>query len=166
MYAGRRFPSNALRERFWFLGNGWLPLGAEMASWAAARHQVDHRHPLFDRRLIEFGFGIPEDCRRRDGQRKFVMREAMKELLPELIYRRRTKMDFSMAMWEQLDALGGAALFDGMRIADRGWVDGARLGRMCSNALEKYRSGGDPSGPWVVWTAYAIETWLRLDEAA
>jgi asparagine synthase (glutamine-hydrolysing) len=166
MYQGRTFPSHAQRERYWFLGNGWLPLGCELNNWSSARHQVDHRHPLFDRRLIEFGFGIPEDHRRRNGERKFVLRQAMKSLIPESVLTRSTKANFTHTIWEPLDALGGAALFDGTRIADRGWVDGARLGRMCSNALADYRSGGEPSGPWVVWSAYAIETWLRLDETA
>ena len=166
MYQGRTFPSNAQRERYWFLGDGWLPLGCEMSSWSSARYQVDQRHPLFDRRIIEFGFAIPEDYRRRNGERKFLMRQAMKGLIPESVLTRRTKADFSHTMWEPLDALGGPKLFERMSIADRGWVDARRLGELCRNAFAAYRSGGEPSGPWVAWSAYAIEMWLRLDKTA
>jgi asparagine synthase (glutamine-hydrolysing) len=166
IYQGRTFPSNAQRERYWFLGNGWLPLGCEMSSWSCARIQVEHRHPLFDRRLIEFGFALPEDYRRRNGERKFLLRRAMKGLIPESVLTRCTKADFSHTMWESLDALGGPKLFERMSIADRGWVDRGRLAEMCRDGLSAYRSGGNPPGAWVVWSAYAIETWLRLDEAA
>jgi len=165
MYAGRSFPSNAQRERYCFLANGWLPLGCEMSSWSSARHRVDQRHPLYDRRIIEFGFGIPEDCRRRNGEQKFVLRQAMKNLIPGSVFGRSTKADFSHTMWESLDSLGGASLFDRMAIADRGWVDAAVLTEMCNNALADYRAGGDPSGAWVLWSAYAVETWLRLPSA-
>jgi hypothetical protein len=64
-------------------------------------------------------------------------------------------------MWEPLDALGGAKLFERMNIADRGWVDAGRLARMGGKGLLDYRSGDDPSGAWAVWSAYAIETWVR-----
>jgi asparagine synthase (glutamine-hydrolysing) len=162
LFAARRFPSNAQRERYWFLANGWLPQGFEMSSWSSARYQVDFRHPLLDRRIIEFAFAIPEDCRRHNGEQKYLLRQAMKNLIPAAVFTRRTKSDFSHVMWELLDASGGESLFGRMSIADRGWVDTARLAGMCRNALADYRSGGDPSGAWILWSAHAIETWLRL----
>jgi asparagine synthase (glutamine-hydrolysing) len=162
LYAGRGFPSNAQRERYWFLATGWLPLGCEMNSWSSARYQVDQRHPLFDRRIIEFAFGIPEDYRRRNGQQKFLFRQAMQNLLPSAVFNRRSKTEFSHVTWDLMESLGGAELFGQMTIAERGWVDGDRLAEMCRVALEQYRTGGDPILPWVPWSSYAVETWLRL----
>jgi asparagine synthase (glutamine-hydrolysing) len=162
IYAARRFPSNAQRERYWFLANGWLPLGREMSSWSSARYQIEQRHPLLDRRIIEFAFGIPEDYRRRNGEHKFVLRQAMRNLLPGAVFTRRTKADFSHVTWELLDSLGGAELFGPMRIAERGWVNGDRLAQMSSAALAEYRAGGHPTRPWVSWLAYAVETWVCL----
>ncbi len=160
IYAGRTFPSNAQRNRFYALENGWLPLSWEMCSRASARQSVDQRHPLFDRRVIEFAFAVPEECHRRGGERKFLLRHAMKGLLPDSVLGRRTKAEFSHLIWEPLRALGGPRLFERMRIADRGWVNAGRLAEMCRNGLSGYRSGGNPGGAWAVWSAYAVETWL------
>jgi asparagine synthase (glutamine-hydrolysing) len=162
IYAARRFPSNAQRERYWSLAAGWLPLGCEMNSWSSARHQVDQRHPLYDRRIIEFAFGIPEEYRRRNGEQKFLLRRAMQNLVPSAILNRRTKADFSHVTWDLLGSLGHAELSGPMEIAKRGWVDGDRLTEMCRVALAEYRTGGEPVLPWVPWSAYAIETWLRV----
>ena len=36
-----------------------------------------------DHRLIEFAFSLPDDMKLRDGYTKYVLRQAMRERLPE-----------------------------------------------------------------------------------
>jgi asparagine synthase (glutamine-hydrolysing) len=59
---------------------------SETADWFAklrARYRIDLRAPAFDRRLVEFCIGIPEDQYLRKGTDRWLIRRAMKGRLPD-----------------------------------------------------------------------------------
>jgi asparagine synthase (glutamine-hydrolysing) len=61
---------------------------SETADWFAAlraAHGIDIRTPAFDRRLVEFCIGIPEEQYMHKGERRWLIRRAMKNRLPESI---------------------------------------------------------------------------------
>lgn len=58
-------------------------------------HSVEARVPFLDHRLVEFSYNLPDDFLEKDGINKRIMREAMKDLLPEKIKNRKDKMGFS-----------------------------------------------------------------------
>lgn len=55
---------------------------------------VESRVPFMDYRLAEFTLNLPEQLVYREGTRKYILREAMKNTLPSEIYQRRDKMGF------------------------------------------------------------------------
>jgi len=55
-------------------------------------HSIESRMPFRDHRLVEFSFAMPWDQKIRRGTRKFVLRNAMKGLLPESVATRQDKM--------------------------------------------------------------------------
>ncbi|WOJ95237.1 asparagine synthase-related protein [Congregibacter variabilis] len=55
---------------------------------------VDVRHPFFDRRIAEFSFAIPDDLWLRDGQPKWLLRQAMAGSLPNELLDARHKVIF------------------------------------------------------------------------
>ena len=60
----------------------------DTADWLAivrANFGIDMRLPAYDRRLVEFCIGIPEDQYFRDGRERWLIRRAMKGRLPELV---------------------------------------------------------------------------------
>jgi asparagine synthase (glutamine-hydrolysing) len=131
----------------------------------AEQHGVEIRHPLHDLRLANFFMGVPGRVLLRNGERKYLLREAMRGTLPESVRQRQDKAIFITSL---IDA-----------IADRfrecppakllpvklGWVDGDKLEEMFAPALDWRGSGsvGPLSrgriGP--VWFVIAIDMWLE-----
>lgn len=57
---------------------------------------VEARLPFLDHRLVEFIFSLPFDYLIRNGWTKFVLRESMKDKIPENIRMRKGKLAFSV----------------------------------------------------------------------
>ena len=60
----------------------------ETADWFAkvrAKFGIDIRTPAFDRRLVEFCIGIPQDQYLRNGCDRWLIRRAMKGRLPDVV---------------------------------------------------------------------------------
>jgi asparagine synthase (glutamine-hydrolysing) len=55
---------------------------------------IESRVPFMDYRLVEFNLSLPEQLVLRNGTRKYILREAMKKVLPPKIYNRHDKMGF------------------------------------------------------------------------
>ena len=50
-----------------------------------ARFRLDIRTPAFDRRIVEFCIGIPEDQYLRKGRDRWLIRRAMEGRLPDIV---------------------------------------------------------------------------------
>ena len=60
-------------------------------------HGVEARLPFLDYRLVEFCLGLPEEFKLSDGWTKRVLREGMRDRLPERVRLRRDKLGFATA---------------------------------------------------------------------
>ena len=56
---------------------------------------IESRVPFLDHRLVEFGFTLDNEDRIHDGTTKFILREAVRDIIPEAVYQRRDKKGFS-----------------------------------------------------------------------
>ncbi len=56
---------------------------------------VESRLPFLDYRIVEFCISLPDDYKIHNAKRKFILREAMKDLLPKKIYTRYDKIGFA-----------------------------------------------------------------------
>jgi asparagine synthase (glutamine-hydrolysing) len=88
-----RFPHRVQQRTYRMLHMGWLtspviedPVEQTMAHWG-----IEHRHPFFDRRLIEFLLAVPGEQMWRAEWHKAVLRQALQGILPEAIRRRQGK---------------------------------------------------------------------------
>jgi asparagine synthase (glutamine-hydrolysing) len=121
------------------------------------------RHPFHDRRLAEFALALPEEQRWRPGMTKFVVREAMRGMLPESIRARPDKSEFSKMYEDVLEAHGGEAAFASLASAEAGWVDAART-RELYREMTSRRARRDNSYLallWPLWMVLGLEHWLR-----
>ncbi len=85
-------------------------LSQRIEGWAAsgARHGLEYRYPLLDRRLLEFALGLPPEQFRRGRWSRWLMRHALDGVLPPEICWNPDKTD--PARIEPLfDAFAGAA---------------------------------------------------------
>jgi asparagine synthase (glutamine-hydrolysing) len=155
--------SFAQRDLYRTLTDGWSAHGNETGDRALALLQIEERHPLDDRRIIEFAMALPEPQRRRGNQRRFILRSAMRRLLPESVRRRVTKADFSHVFAESLGEPEGERLFDSLAISEAGWVSAAGARTKYRKMLQLYRAGdeGYAEHVWPVWMIFGIEIWYR-----
>jgi asparagine synthase (glutamine-hydrolysing) len=98
----RRFP---LEERQGRVGDRLGPMGRRFVTQAATvvdaaelavsrgimGDTLDMRYPFFHRPLVEFCLRLPPEMKVTDGKHKWILREAMRGILPEEVRRRTSK---------------------------------------------------------------------------
>ncbi len=147
---GREFKSLAKRDTSELLVNGWAVHAFETTERAVAALGIETRQPLNDRRIIEFAMAIPEEQRLRPKWRRFLLRNAMRGILPEVVRQRTDKGEFSHVFDEALGGLG--ELVDGqLQCEENGWVDSEKVRRR---------------GGWHLWMVAAMEMWVRQSAPA
>jgi len=151
--AGMGFAQRSIYESW---AAPWLIHALEIDDRSAAFAGVEHRHPFYDRHVIEFAMAIPESQKWRIDRSKFVLRNAMRGLLPELVRERKSKADLTAFVIRTYNALGWRAIFRDMALESAGWVDTAKTIATCGERL------ADPAADlWPVWTVFAMELWFR-----
>lgn len=58
-------------------------------------HSIESRAPFLDYRLVEFVTSLPSEYKVNNAVTKYIQREALKELLPKIIYERMDKLGFA-----------------------------------------------------------------------
>jgi asparagine synthase (glutamine-hydrolysing) len=152
------------------LQHGWTYRILETAERAAAEYGIEERHPFFDRRVMEFALAIPDTQRWQGVRTKYVLRQAMQQRLPVSVYDRLDKGDFSPVVPRAVEAIGGAGLFDALRIADLGWVNQSTISEMYRTGRKFYQADDERYCPLMfrLWMVAGVELWYRakfLDEA-
>jgi asparagine synthase (glutamine-hydrolysing) len=120
-------------------------------------HSLEVRVPLIDHKLVEFVTTIPASLKLHNGQPKYLLINALRDVLPpEIINRRKQGFEMPVAAW--------------MRGPLRPAIDEAlslssieRRGLLNSGAVEKHYQGFlQGRGPYMrVWALTVLELWLR-----
>jgi asparagine synthase (glutamine-hydrolysing) len=131
----------------------------------AALAGVRDMHPFLDVDLIELVLGLPPQFAFDARLDRALLREAMRDILPEPVRLREGKTSFAALL---LDALMGTD-----RVAVERTLTGATLevGQLVDSERLRafWRDGPErcPRGPWAwtaeIWRAFAFETWLRRE---
>ncbi|WP_296614176.1 asparagine synthase-related protein [Sphingomonas sp.] len=134
----------------------------------AASKGVELRHPFHDFRLTRFAMGASGGMLRRHGVRKFLLREAMRGSLPEMVRQRTDKADMSAPVYDAVaDRLRERPIAD-LAPVRNGWIDAGRLAAIEAEHAAwraKGATGLPPLSPYsVVWNTVALDLWL--DHAA
>jgi asparagine synthase (glutamine-hydrolysing) len=155
--------SFAQEDMHHMLLSGLLIQNNEANEQSNAQLAVEVRAPFFDRRLVELAFALPEDQRWRNDQPKYVLRRAMRELLPDLIRTRATKADFSHVFAQALQADDVRRIFARLMTEELGWVHGDRVRAMYRRMIDFYACGDNRyiQNTWSLWMIYGIELWLK-----
>jgi len=158
-----KFTSFAQRELHKMLTSGSLIHGREMQERLVSGFGLEERYPFYDRRLVEYAFALPEKQRRREGQTKFILREAMRGLIPEMVRLRHSKADFSHVFPKAFQKQGGECLFDSLKIASLGWVDKSQVLVMYRSMLQLYESSDlrYTTYMWSLWMVLGLELWAK-----
>lgn len=162
------------------LVDGWLreprwphlldKLMAINVAFKGAHHilpKVDHlsfasgvcpRSPLFDRRVVELSFAIPAGLKRHGAIEKYLLKQAVRDLLPAAILERpKSGMMVPVEAWftGPLRAFATERLLDGLMqwdLFDRQWL---------RKLVDAQLGGLRPRHGVKIWLLLTLEAWLR-----
>jgi asparagine synthase (glutamine-hydrolysing) len=119
---------------------------------------IESRVPFLDHHLVEFAAALPARLKLRGFSTKWILREAVKDLLPASILTRR-KMGFPVpfALWMKGPAqrLAREILLD-PRTVQRGIIDRRGVERLLGAHATGETEGGD-----AIWSLLNLELWYR-----
>ncbi len=122
-------------------------------------HSVEGRVPFLDNDLVDYVSRIPSHFKLQEGQGKFVLRQAMRNLLPaETILRRKqgfTPPDRTWYKGESLTYIRDLIL--GPRALERGYFEPGALQEIIEDHLQNRRDHR-----FLIWSLMCFEWWNRL----
>jgi asparagine synthase (glutamine-hydrolysing) len=125
-------------------------------------HSVESRHPFLDYRLVEFAVNCPPGFKLRDGWTKWLLRDAMKGVLPEKVRLRKTKLGFDApeVAWMRLGLQNGQRqLWNTPKLRMERFLDGTNLARECQRFL-RGAPYALPAGS--LFPAISLELWAHV----
>jgi asparagine synthase (glutamine-hydrolysing) len=125
---------------------------------ATMAYGLEARSPLLDHELMEFAASIPASMKVRGGEKKWILREAMRGWLPDDILDR-PKQGFTVPMssWlrSDLHAWSREVLLDRSTL-DRGYFQPAAVRRL----LDRHDAGAEEDSHRI-WSLLMLELWHR-----
>lgn len=158
------FSSHAQRDQYRWLNSGYLVHSFEYDDRSAAEAAFEMRHPFHDRRMVEFALALPQEQLWRQDQTKFVLRQAMRGLLPERVRQRSSKADFSHSVVQAFQARGDESVFDSLATASMEWVDKERIRAIYRQLVQLYARGDEEYAEhmWPPWMIFGIDLWYKM----
>ena len=150
-----------MRDDFIF---GWNFPWYRMEDRYISRFGLEYRHPFLDRRVIEYCLGLPPEQRRRGNYTKFVLRQAMRDQLPEKVRTRTTKAHYgNPTYFSVMEQLGGESFYDSLVIASLGWVDSHQAKKMYRHMDTHFRQNHPAHIKYLfpLWMICGVELWFR-----
>jgi asparagine synthase (glutamine-hydrolysing) len=83
--------TNKLQEH---LSSTSLPALLHWEDRNSMTYSIEARVPFLDYRIVEIGYNTPSEYKLKDGITKFILRDSLKDILPEEIVNRKDKMGF------------------------------------------------------------------------
>lgn len=135
--------------------NGWPLVVLEAADRTTSRHGFEERFPWYDQKLVELSLSLASYQLRRNGATKWVVRQALRDVLPGKVANRRDKAGFDWVIRGAVAPL--RELLPELRLAQRGWIDVD----VAAATLDRVTQTGEWEGIRL-WTVLALECWIRI----
>jgi asparagine synthase (glutamine-hydrolysing) len=155
-------------EMYAAIFTGWAPtVQTENYELIVAYSGIELRQPFRDRRLVEFALALPPGQLWRDGWSRFAFRNAMRNVVPERILKRRGKGIFvplydavlAGSQASEVKALAENSLLVQLGVADT---------KVLRNLVRHYQGNPENGSTVVIWDLIALELICRemLGESA
>ncbi|MBI3665497.1 MAG: asparagine synthase (glutamine-hydrolyzing) [Acidobacteria bacterium] len=148
------------RHLYDYLTRGYnMVFGLEWADRMTSALSLEYRHPYLDRRLVDFCLAIPEHERVTEETGKFLLRRALRGILPEVIRQRQSKVIFDCLYLEQLTLRQAETienLFQGLQLEAAGVLAKGEALRLLSRVGQ-----GDWGSVEPVLSILQLELWYN-----
>jgi asparagine synthase (glutamine-hydrolysing) len=117
---------------------------------------VEARVPFLDHKLVEFAMSIPQDLKYRNGVRKYILKRALKDIVPEWVIQREKKgfgTPINEWMFDRLGRFVEHSLFNS-GLKRRGLFDY----RYIKEILEEQRAGRI-NYSFFIWSLLNLSLW-------
>lgn len=125
----------------------------------ASLYSIETRHPLMDKRVIEFSLSLPWNLRVRTGWTKFIMRKALSGILPEEVLWRRgwehIGSDFTEA-WYKLQKRQTQTIVS--KIISESQYESTSI----RDSLQQYLRFDRIQTDATRWQVYALYFWMKI----
>ncbi|HEY2120601.1 MAG TPA: asparagine synthase (glutamine-hydrolyzing) [Candidatus Acidoferrum sp.] len=129
-------------------------------------HSVESRLPFLDYKLAEFAVNCPTSLKLRDGWSKWILRQALKGVLPDKVRLRKTKLGFNPpeSQWMLLGLQNGHGDFReaGKMRMDR-FLMASKLAVECNKFFKQDHSALPAN---TIFRAMALELWAQVHEVS
>lgn len=131
------------------------------------RWSIETRVPFLDYRLVEYAMSLPSGCKIRKGTTKYILRKALRGLVPERILNRSDKIGFAAPDEDWLRSPEYASLMETLMKSEkfraRKYWKSEEADRMRQEHLS-----GEKNHEEALWRIMSVELWLRsfIDSAA
>lgn len=134
-----------------------LPALLRLEDRNSMAHSIEGRVPFLDHRLVEFLFTLRGDLKIRGARTKYVLREAMRGILPESIRMRRDKLGFKAtpSLTFTLVQRARPTLVTEGTDYEREWLDRQGVAEILGS------SDRSPGMEFVLWRLFNLKLWLR-----
>ena len=132
----------------------WARLGNDMMARQHSALGIESRNPLSSRRFVELCCRMPEDLKLRRGERRWIHREAMRGILPEVVRTRQSKAYFP-ASYAEIEV--AEYLADGSHDALFEIVAPEPFSQFLKNSAS---SADEVSHPYELWGAFVANMFL------
>jgi asparagine synthase (glutamine-hydrolysing) len=119
---------------------------------------IESRVPFLDHRLVEFAAGLPERMKLRGLTTKWILREAVRDLLPrEILTRKKMGFPVPFGVWMRgaWNSVAHEVLLD-TRSRQRGIIQPEAVERLLSSHASGIGDGAD-----AIWALLNLELWYR-----
>jgi asparagine synthase (glutamine-hydrolysing) len=119
---------------------------------------IESRVPFLDHQLVEFAAGLPGRMKLRGLTTKWILREAVRDILPPAILTRK-KMGFPVPFGDWIQGKWNDVARDVLldtRSRQRGIIDAGAVGRLLNAQAAGISDGAD-----AVWSLLNLELWYR-----
>jgi asparagine synthase (glutamine-hydrolysing) len=138
-----------------------IRMALKWAEFHGANFNMEVRHPFLDRRLAEFLMSIPPEQTFRAGWRKFILRKAMRGILPEVVRTRLDKTEFSQYIALGLRYKEAEKVRGLLNVPLQSRWNLVRLSKI-QEIYERYVSEGRFLDSVKSWRFVCFELWIRL----
>jgi len=118
----------------------------------------ERRYPFLDRDLIEFLYSVPREQLVQPGRRRFLMRRALRDIVPEAVVERKRKAYVARAPVLSIRAQARelTAWTEEMKASEIGLIDLKLFSQALSAAFR-----GEDAHLWRIGRTLELESWLR-----
>src|SRR5262249_40344923 len=137
-----------------------LPTLLRLEDRASMAFSIEARVPFLDHKLVEYGVSLPDHLKVRNGWSKFAVREAIRDMVPEEVRLRKSKLGFAAPdrTWLREDLRPQVMELIGRDLRCAKYVDGTALRRWYSSDQAQTANTESYLG---LFRVLSLEMWMR-----